>query len=275
MSIKAIIFDMDGVIYRGKTIIKGARESIHDLRLKGIKTFFLTNAGTRSRKRRAEKLHELGIDAKESEVYTASYAVAKHIRDSFGDAKVLYVGEEGIGQELENFGLTVVGRDSETDISGNPLQKSKRDEKPDFVVVGLDRFVTYDKLARAFRAIHAGAKFIATNKDPTFPVEDGFYPGAGALVEFLEYSSGVKPFMVGKPNTYMLDLILEDSGLKKNEVIIVGDRVDSDILVGKRAKIKTCLVLSGVTKKADLKKLKKNEKPDYVIDSIAKIELVL
>lgn len=258
MAIRAIIFDMDGVIYLGNTIIPGAKEALDLLRSKSIKAFFLTNACTRSRKMRAQKLIDLGLEVDEKQVYTTSYASAKYIYDNFGKAKVFYIGGKGVEEEMREFGIEVV----ET-------------EDADFVTVGLDTNVDYRKLSTAFRAIQKGAKFIASNIDPTFPVEDGELPGAGAFVAFLECCTRKKPFVIGKPNAYMVELILKDAGLEKSEVMIVGDRVESDILVGKRAKIKTCLVLSGVTKKSELKKLKKGEKPDYVLDSVAGIGQIL
>ena len=219
--IKAVILDMDGVIYRGRTLIAGADKAIAELKKRGIKIAYLTNACTRSRKGRVEKLASLGIDSKEIEFFTTSYATAKHISENYPKSKwnVFYIGGDGVGEELAKAGISVVDTN-----------------KADIVVVGLDSKMTYEKMSNAFRAIIRGADFIATNTDATFPVEDGLLPGAGALVEFLSFASGTPPkIIIGKPNTYMLEMILDELGVGKDEVILVGDRLDSDIAVAKKA----------------------------------------
>jgi len=265
MQIKALIFDLDGVIYLGRTIIPGAAEAIDYARKKGIGTYFLTNAGTRSRIGRVERLKEFKIVAKENEVYTSSYLVARYILTHYTNKNktpnVFYIGEKGIREELEK---------AKIEISDGPANS-----KPNIVVVGLERRVTYERLGLAFRALINGADFIATNTDSTFPIEDGLLPGAGAFVKFLEYSSGKKPIIVGKPSTYAIETMLQEHKLKKDEVAIVGDRLDSDIEVGKKAGIHTILVLSGVTNVKDLEKLSKKEMPDQVIESIAELNKII
>ena len=261
MRIKVVIFDMDGVVYRGNTMIKSADMAIKKLKEQGIHAVYLTNAGTRSRKARAEKLRSFGIEVDDKDVFTTSYAAARYVSSNYPKSKqnAFYIGGEGIREELENAGVSLADCDN-----------------ADVVIVGLDTKLTYEKLALAFKAIIHGADFIATNTDATYPVEDGeLLPGAGAVVSFLEFSTGKKPIVIGKPNTYILDIILKELAVKREHVIIVGDRLESDILLGKNAGIKTVLVLSGITKKDDLKKLKKSEMPDYVIDSIADLSSIL
>jgi HAD superfamily hydrolase (TIGR01457 family) len=262
MIIKALIFDLDGVIYLGRTVVPGAAEAIAYARKKGIGTYFLTNSGTRSRAGRVEKLKGFGISAKESEIYTSSYLTAKYITTHYTEKgkkpKVFCIGERGTCEELEKAGIDIV-----------------QDSNANIVTVGLERAITYDKFTAAFRALINGADFIARNVDPAFPVEDGLKPGAGAFVKFLEYSSGKAPIVIGKPNTYGIETIIQEHKLKKDEVAIVGDRLDSDIEVGKKAGIHTILVLSGVTKKKDLEKLSKKEMPDKVIESIAELNKLL
>jgi HAD superfamily hydrolase (TIGR01457 family) len=258
MAIKVVVLDLDGVLYRGNTLIPGANRAVDTIRKMGLRVVFLTNAGTHSRSMRAGVLRKLGIAAKPAEVYTSSYAAGKYIAEKYGKVSVFYVGEKGTGKELRNAGLRVIN--------------NKKNTKSKVVVVCLDQKVTYDKLARASVDIMKGAAFIATNCDSTFPVERGLLmPGAGALVKFVEFTTGVNAFVVGKPNTYMLKMVMKEAHVKPNEVIIVGDRLDSDIEVGKRAGIKTALVLTGVTKKQDLKKLGKKEMPDYVLRSIREL----
>jgi len=258
--IKAVVFDLDGVIYRGDTLIPGAKEAVLQLRKKGFRVYFLTNANTHSRKARAQKLIDLGIETNHTEVFTSSHGAAKYIESNYPVSKrnVFVISGYGVEEELLRHNARVVSWD-----------------KANIVVVGLDIHVNYEKLSQGFKAIYKGADFIATNCDATYPVEDGLLPGAGAIVKFLEYSSGKKPITIGKPNHFIMDILLEETGLKKSEVIIVGDRLESDILLGKNTGIKTVLVLSGVTKKEDLKKLKKNEKPDYVIKDVSELNHLL
>lgn len=258
--INAVIFDLDGVVYIGNKMIAGADKAIAELKKRGIKIAYLTNACTRSRKGRAEKLISLGIPAEENEFFTTSYATAEYISENYPKQKqnVFYIGGKGVAEELAKKGIAVVDA-----------------EKADIVVVGLDVRMTYEKMSAAFRAIIRGADFIATNTDATFPVEDGLLPGAGALVEFLAYAANKKPKVIGKPNTYLLQLAVGELGIGKDRLLIVGDRIETDIALGKKFGIKTVLVLSGIAKKEDVKKLKKSEMPDYVLNSIAELPAIL
>ncbi|MFH1784932.1 MAG: HAD-IIA family hydrolase [Candidatus Micrarchaeota archaeon] len=254
--IKLVIFDLDGVIYRGETLIKGADKTVNWLRSQSIKTAFLTNACSSSRKGRICKMINLGVPAKESEMFTTSYAVSHYILEKYPKSKrkVYYVGQKGVEEELRLHGVPVVGA-----------------KKADLVVVGWDPDFNYKKMSDAYQAVARGAEFIATNTDATFPIENGYLPGAGAMVASIERASGKKPKIVGKPNTFILKMILKRFNVKKSEVLMVGDRIETDIVFGKKAGIQTALVLTGVSKKDDLKKLKKNEKPDYIFKSVAEL----
>ncbi len=253
MNIKAIIFDLDGVLYLGDKVIDGAPETISELRKKGIKLFFLTNAGTLSRKSRARKLKELGIDARTDEVYTSSFGVANYIYSQNPKAKVFYIGEKGIGDELKAKGLFI------------------SENNPDFVIVGLDRKINYKKLSIAFRSILNGAKFLATNTDNSFPVEDGLLPGAGTFVKAIEFGTKVQPYIIGKPNDYLLKIILEKCNCKKEEIALVGDRLETDILMANSLGIPSILVLTGIAKKEDLTSVKTEEKPKFILTSVKEL----
>ncbi len=251
---KAVLLDLDGTVYRGRSPIPGAKEAIERLRREGVKVFFLTNASTKTREGSVNKLRDLGVEAKEEEIYSSSYAAAKYISDNFHGKSVYCICEGGMQGELEKRGEKV------TDMPGAEV-----------VAVGLDRNLTYDKLANAYRAIMAGAPFIASNDDPAFPVEDGFLPGAGAMVEALRKATGKNPVIMGKPNSYLIDIILEEHNLDKKDIVIVGDRLETDILTGKRMGITAVLVLSGVAKKEDVEKLDEKDRPDYILPSLAEI----
>lgn len=251
MSFSTYIFDLDGTLYRGNTLIPGASETIHQLRNQDKNVFFMTNSATRSRLSLQKKLGERGIEVNIEELYPSSYLLAEYISKNFPKKSVFCVSESGLVDELKGKNIKIVDND------------------PDLVAVGLDRKVTYEKLGKAFRFISNGARFFATNMDMTFPVEDGFMPGAGALVSFLIVSTGIRPTIVGKPHKEAIEIILNDHNLSKKGAIVIGDRLDTDILTAKNAQVSSALVLTGVSKKIDITKTK--IKPNFVLDSIVNV----
>lgn len=251
MDIKTVIFDMDGVIYRGEKAIPGAKEAVRELEKEGAEVFFLTNNGSRTRRHFAKRLASFGIRAPLERVYCTSYGAAKYMSKNMPDATA-YVLEEDTEKEFTDAGIRCV-----------------KTEDADAVVVGLDRNLTYAKLSVAFRALLKGAYFIATNDDPAYPVEDGFLPGAGAIVASLAYSTGKRPLIIGKPEPYMLDLIVEEHGVKKEGALMVGDQLSTDILMAKKEGMRSALVLTGVSSRAEA--LQGRIRPDFVVDSIREI----
>lgn len=249
--IKAVIFDLDGTIYVGGTPVPGAKEKIEELKGKGIQVIFLTNAGTSSRRSLAAKLGKMGFATEEKDVYCGAYILAKYIEEHRKGKSVFVLGERGIPEECEALGI--------------PLAKSGAD----IVAVGLDRQLTYEKLSQALGELERGAELFATNKDATYPTEKGLMPGAGAIVAALEYASGRKAHVSGKPAAYTMKLIEREHGLKNDEVLMVGDRLDTDIRFARDCKVKSALVLTGITKKGE----KWDIDPDYVFDSVADLSL--
>ncbi|MCS7142241.1 MAG: HAD-IIA family hydrolase [Aigarchaeota archaeon] len=227
--IKGVILDLDGTVYIGSKLLPYARETVRELRERGYVILFLTNNSTLSRTLAVRKLSTLGIEADAREVMTSSFAVSQYVSDNWGPSRVLPIGERGLIEELELAGHKIV----------------KDSESAEVVVVGLDREVTYSKLAEAHTALIRSAKFVATNKDTTLPTESGTVPGAGSIVAFLEVSTGLKATPVGKPERYIMDLALRRMGLEREEVILVGDRVDTDIEAARRAGIKALLLVRG------------------------------
>jgi len=254
--LRAILLDLDGTIYKGKTAIEGANVVLDLLREKGMMIFFVTNAATRSRVGVVEKLRGMGIHAEEKEMYCTTYAAARYITGNFGGKTVFCIGEQGMKDEFRRHGISIV-----------------EDDSAGIVVVGLDRTINYEKLSAGYRAIAKGAGFIATNCDVVYPVEDGYLPGAGALVAAMESCTGKKPFVIGKPETYFVELIREEEKLGKDEMIVVGDRAETDIMFAKNAGIKSVLVLTGVVRKEEIEKME--ERADYVIDSIRDLPSLL
>ncbi|HIH44588.1 MAG TPA: HAD-IIA family hydrolase, partial [Candidatus Methanoperedenaceae archaeon] len=239
--------DLDGVVYRGSELIEGADRKLLELRGKG-KVIFLTNNSTKSRREYALKLNRMGIPCDETDIVTSSYAAALYITGNFGRSRVYPVGEYGLTYELWMQGHSI-------------------SDSADVVVAGLDRSLTYRKLAIALANIRNGAKFIATNRDATMLTEHDILPGAGAIVAALETACGISPVVVGKPETYIVDSVLSQLGASPGECTIIGDRLETDILLGKRLGMRTVLVLSGVSKDAG------NSRPDVVVGSLAELEV--
>jgi HAD superfamily hydrolase (TIGR01457 family) len=250
---KAYILDLDGVIHRGSNPIDGAVDAVNRLRDRA-KVLFLTNNSTMSRRVVAARLEAAGIRCGGGDVITAGYAAAVYIRKRYGASTVYPIGEAGLIEELE-------------------LQGHAISEDSEFVVVGLDRDLSYEKLRIGLRNIADGAKFIATNTDPVRPTEDGFVPGAGAIVCALETASGQSPLVIGKPNQPIMDIVLDHLGLDVSECVVVGDRLDTDILAGIRCGMKTVLVLTGVETRESLER--SDIKPDCVVGSITELLVAL
>jgi len=257
------VFDLDGVIYRGCEPQPHARETILALKSQGHIVRFFTNNSANSRQTTKLFLESLGIIVSVEEIMTSSYAAALYFVEKNAVGKTVYrIGEQGITEELESVGMRVIG-DNESP-----------DEHIDFVVVGLDRSFTYEKLARGQRAILNGAQFIATNQDPTFPIEGNkLLPGGGCMVAALRTATATEPFLIGKPETYAFNKILELTNTPPERAYMIGDRLDTDIRVGNRAGARSVLVLTGVTSREDAENASGDFKPDQIIETLAELEV--
>lgn len=254
-----LIIDLDGTVYLEKKLIPGADKAIAQLRKTGKMLFFLTNASMTSRSDIVKKLKKFGIPAKKDEIFSSSYAVAEYIAQHHKGKKVFVIGEGGIERELKEKGI-----------------KTVKEELADVVAVGLDRGFNYAKLRLAHSAIIThNAVFIAANKDRLYPTHIGFLPGAGSIVASIEWCTGKSALVLGKPSTYLIDLIIEKHRLKKEEMLLVGDNHQTDLVVARAAGIKCALVLSGVTKEDELKRLGKFRQPDFVLRSISDLPAIL
>jgi len=254
------IFDLDGVLYLEDRVIKGAPETVCKLRELGQKVAFATNNAMLSRKDNMKKLNKMGFKCSLYEVMASAHATAQYLREKGAKGRSVFViGEKGLKQELKTAGLKVFS-------AGSKVPK-----KTDYVVVGLDRKFSYKALKIAMTLIRNGAFFIATNKDYTYPGKNGLYPGGGSLVAAVEAVTGVKAFLIGKPQPYMLNKLLEQEKMTPKDAVVVGDRFDTDILFGKNAGARTVMVLTGVTSKNEALKYKGREKPDYIINSVREL----
>lgn len=245
------IFDMDGVIWRGRKIIKNSIATIRLLIKRGFKTIFLTNNSTRSREMYWRKLRRIGIGVPIENIFTSSYCTGKYIYERFGGGSAYVIGEIGLKKELENFNVKIV-----------------EDDDVDFVIIGMDRRFNYRKLMMGMRRILSGALFIATNMDKTFPTESGLIPGAGSIVAAMEACVGKEPdIIIGKPGKIMFELILKD--LDRDRVLVIGDRLDTDILGANNVGLDSALVLTGISKREDVDKF--NIKPQYILKKLSEI----
>ncbi len=255
------VFDLDGVIYRGKEPQPHAKELISVLKDRGHTVRFYTNNAARTRKSYISKLESMGIPTPVEEIMTSSYATALYFIEKNALGKTVYrIGEQGMADEFEAAGMKVL------------YDQEEPHAKIDFVTVGIDRQFSYQKLARAQRAILKGAQFIATNEDATFPLEGGtLQPGGGCMVAAVRCATGIEPFVVGKPSTYAYDKILELTDCTPERSVMVGDRLDTDILVGNRAGAKSVLVLTGVTSREQAESAKGDLKPDMIIETLGEL----
>ncbi len=242
---RVYVFDLDGVLYRGADAVEGAADAVARLRARSApypaRLYFLTNNSSQTRADYVAKLTRLGMPCVEDEVVTSASATALYIQQHFGASgkSALIVGGAGIRDELTRVGVRVVHPDDADDATY------------DFVVAGLDRDFNYRTLHRAQQAILGGARFIATNRDGQFPVEGGkTIPGGGAMVAALEACTDVAPLVMGKPETNGLQTILTMSGVTAAQAVMIGDRLDTDVLCGNRLGVPTVLVLTGVTSRA-------------------------
>jgi len=250
------IFDLDGVIYRGNKLLPGVRETLTSLKERGEKVCFLSNNSTLSRKGYLKKLGKMGLKFREDQFFPSSYLCTLYFaRQNQNSGKVMIIGERGLFEELRTTGLQ---------ISRDPSEVG-------WVVVGMDRKLTFRKLCLAYQAIIRGARFIATNTDVTYPLEETTIPAAGAIVKALEVSTGKTPLVLGKPETFGLKIVLEKTGYSPSQTVLVGDRLETDIVAGNKMGVHTVLVLSGISSPEEVERAASLSKPKYVISSLPEL----
>lgn len=252
--LRAFIFDMDGVIYRGSRVLPGAVRLVDRLQQRGVPYLFLTNNSTTPARAVAERLREMGIRAGPTDILTSADATAAYLAQEMPGCRVLVVGEAGIREALRSRGFS---------LTTDPHAAGA-------VVAGMDRQATYDRLKRASLAIQAGARFIATNLDASLPSEEGLIPGAGSIVGLLEIASGVKAHAIGKPATAIFQQALERLGVAPGSAAAVGDRPETDILGGQAAGLRTIAVTTGVGTRAEFEAMQ--PPPDWIFKDLAELD---
>ncbi len=248
---KAFICDMDGVIYHGNRLLPGAGEFVAWLKAENKKFLFLTNSSERSPMELHQKLARLGIEVAPEHFYTSALATASFLSNQKPGGSAYVIGEAGLINALYNAGMTI------------------NDMNPDYVIVGEARSYNLETLERAVNLVIGGSKLIGTNPDLTGPVEKGITPATGALISPIELATGSKAYFVGKPNPLMMRHALKKLNTKREETVIVGDRMDTDIIAGIESEIETILVLSGVTSRSELNKFAYS--PHFILDGVGQI----
>ena len=255
---RAVVSDLDGTVYRGGRPLPGAVEALARLRAAGIRVLFVSNNPTRTAAAYAERLHGIGVAAQPADVLTSGGVVIDWLLTEAPGARVLLVGEPSLHAELTGRGVDLVesGRDA------------------DVVVVSFDRTFDYRKWLEAFRALRAGARFVATNPDPTCPVDDGEVPDCGGIIAALEATAGrTVDVVVGKPSSVMARAALDRLQVTAREALVVGDRLETDVWLGTRNGLDTALVLTGVTNRADVHGA--SEQPTFVLDGLAALPALI
>ena len=255
---KGFIFDLDGTVYLSDRLIPGADRVIRLIREKGKKVAYLSNKPVQTREDYASKLTRLGIPTRPEEVVNSTLVMINYLKQNAPRARVFVVGEPPFVEEVKRSGFIITEEPKEIE----------------YVVVAFDRTFDYRKLNISFQAIKLGAHFVATNPDRTCPVEGGEIPDCAAMIAAIEAVTLKKvEVIVGKPNPYMIQTALEVMGLRPEDCILVGDRLETDIQMGKKSGVATGLVLTGVTDEDALKR--SSIRPDFVFESIAEIEKLI
>lgn len=245
------VVDLDGTVYLGDALLPGADRAVRALREAGARVVFLSNNPLYAREEYAAKLTRLGIPTEPEDVLNSSLALVRYLARTSPGARLFVIGERAVRRELEEAGFVLTDRPEEVDV----------------VVACFDRTFDYAKLRTGFLALRRGARFVATNRDPYCPTPDGGLPDAGAVVAALEAASGRRLEQVaGKPSPVMAEVLLERLGTPPEDTLVVGDRLETDVALGRAMGCRTAVVLTGVTTEAALAQCQ--DPPDFVLRTL-------
>lgn len=248
---KAFISDMDGVIYHGNMLLPGVHEFVNWLQENNKDFLFLTNSSERSPRELALKLSRLGLEIDPSHFYTSALATATFLKHQCPSGSAYVIGEPGLVNALYEAGF------------------SMNDYNPDYVVFGETHSLNFEKIQLAVKLVMNGAKLIGTNSDITGPIEGGIAPACRSLIAPIEMATGKRAYFVGKPNPLMMRHALKKIGASRADSVIIGDRMDTDIIAGIESELDTILVLSGVTSKKDVENYP--YRPNYILNGVGDI----
>ncbi len=251
-AVQGLILDMDGVLWRQSQPIGDLPYIFNQISKKGYKVALVTNNATFTVQQYLEKLAGFGVALQADQIINSPSAVIHYMKEHYPTgSKVYVIGEDGLHDELIKHNFSIAEKDVVA------------------VVVGMDRQLTYDKLCRATINLRSGAAFIATNGDRTFPTPEGLVPGVGAVLALLEIASDTKPLVLGKPEPLLYEIAIKRMQTKPQETLVVGDRLETDILGAQRIGLPCALVLSGVSTNEDVEKWK--PQPDYVFKDLQEL----
>jgi len=248
---KGFICDMDGVIYHGNRLVEGTKEFVDWLKRENKKFLFLTNSSAKSPRELQQKLVHMGIQVGAEDFVTSAQATASFLASQNPNVGVYVIGESGLINALHDAGFYI------------------DNVNPKYVVVGESRTYNFEQIELAVNLVLNGAKLIGTNSDLTGPSDRGVAPACRAMVAPIEMATGRKAYFIGKPNPLIMRHAMKKLGCTRDETLIIGDRMDTDIIAGIESEIETVLVLSGITKRADLELFP--YQPDHVLDCVADI----
>ncbi|MBR5295867.1 MAG: HAD family hydrolase, partial [Clostridia bacterium] len=248
---KGFICDMDGVIYHGNKILPGVKEFIDWLNREKKEYLFLTNNSGYTTRELQQKLSRMGLEVSQEHFYTSALATAAFLKEQAPGCSVYAIGEAGLWGALYDAGITM------------------NDVNPDYVVVGEGKTYSLETITKATNLVLGGAKLIGTNSDVSGPIENGIAPACGALVAPIEIATGKKAYFCGKPNPLMMRTGLKLLNCHSGEAVMVGDRMDTDVISGLESGMSTVLVLSGVSNKETLKTF--GYRPSLVLDGVGDI----
>ncbi len=253
--IQYLFIDIDGVLYKGRYPIKGAKEFIDYLIEEDIKFICVTNNSSKTAENYSKKLKSMDMKIEKNQIINSGVATVEYIKDKYlarnENLSAYVVGGEGLIEIVKNSGIKI------------------QDKNPDIVVVGWDVNYTYEKMKKASLAIRKGAIYIGTNPDITYPSDEGILPGCGSILASITTASEVEPIIIGKPKPLIMEMAAKRISANKKKSLMIGDRIDTDILAGKNFGIQTALVLSGVYNNSEL--LDSSIKPDYVFEDIMEL----
>lgn len=241
--------DMDGVLVREEHLIPGADEFIAELTARRANFLVVTNNPIYSRRDLRARLLATGLDIPEERIWTSALATAKFVSEQRPHGSAFVIGEAGLTTALHQAGYVLT------------------DRSPDYVILGETRSYSFEAITTAIRLVDAGARFVATNPDPTGPSPYGVMPAAGAVAALIERATGKTPYFIGKPNPLMMRSALRAIGAHSESTLMIGDRMDTDVIAGLEAGLATILVLSGISTQATVEQFP--YRPTLVLDSVA------
>ncbi|GHO59667.1 HAD-IIA family hydrolase [Ktedonobacter robiniae] len=251
--VKNYLSDMDGVLVRGSTIVPGAAEFVKRLRDQEIPFLILTNNSQYTPRDLQVRLAYIGLDVPKESIFTSALATAQFLHSQRPSGRAYVIGESGLTTALHDIDYIIT------------------DQDPEYVVIGETTTYSFQRITQAIRFIMNGARFIATNPDPMGPGEGGTVPATGAVAALISAATGIKPYYIGKPNPLMMRTALRKLNAHSEETVMIGDRMDTDMISGIESGLRTILVLTGVTSREQVERFP--YRPTWIRDSVADIEI--